>query len=98
MIPFCLCVQLKTYSDDRVQIETWKIGFHQCSKDTHLSMLAIDTSPLPNMHFKIAKYHSAWQSTLTTYFLRRWEMSLSIQKITRSNTMKPVKKQGKPGG
>ena len=34
---------------------------------------------------------------LTTYFLRQWEMSLSIQKITRLNTMKPVKRENQVG-
>src|ERR1700728_396136 len=95
MIAFCPCVQLKTYSDDRQLMETriWKHGSHHPSKDTHLLMLATDTSPPANTHFKTARYHSVQQSTLTTYFLRHWEMSLSTQKIMKLNIMKPKKKE-----
>jgi len=50
-----------------------KMTFHQLSKDTHLLMSAIDTSPFANMPFKTTIYHSAQLLTQTTYSLRQWE-------------------------
>ena len=96
MMPSCQYMQLKTYSNDWWRKETWKHGSHHLSKDTHLLMPAIDTSPLANMHFKTTTYYLAHLLTLTTYSQRLWETSLSIQKTMKLNIMKPIKKQVEP--
>ena len=59
MTPLHQCMQLKTFFNNRQGSETWKHGTRLLSKDAHLLMSAIDTSPLANTQFKNPIYHPA---------------------------------------